>query len=290
MAIDTGAESASALEKQPADGPLTGVRVIAVEHFVAGPYASMWMADHGAQVIKIETPQSGDGARMVGPFGSQNGEERSLGLVRSNRNKQSISLNLKTPEGAEIFERLLAVSDVLLENLRPKAMERLGFGWGRLQEINPRLIYTTISGFGHDDLLPGPFSPWPAFDSIVQGITGLMFRPERENPAPVYLGFPLTDIFAGSLAFGGTMMALHRRATTGRGQRIDIAMYDGAVALNELAIATTERAGHPAAGGCAFPGLSVRLVSRVRRIPRDRRARRAYLGALLRRDRPPRAP
>jgi len=235
------------------DLALDGVRVLAVEHFVAGPYASMWLADHGAEVIKIEPPGSGEQAREVGPFAeAADGESRSLGLVRSNRNKLSITLDLKRPEGADLFKRLVAKTDVVLENLRADSMNKLGLGYSVLREINPQLIYTSVSGFGHDDVFPGPLVSWPAFDVIVQAMSGLMFRPEREGPRPVYLGFPLADLFAGALGFAGTVQALYQRTRTGEGQHVDIAMYDGGVVLNELALATRGTLGEVPDSGTHF--------------------------------------
>lgn len=232
---------------------LEGVRVLAVEHFVAGPYASMWLADHGAQVIKIEPPGDGEQAREVGPFKeTPEGESRSLGLVRSNRNKLSLTLNLKEPEGAALFKRLVQKADVVLENLRADSMEKLGLGYPVLRGVNPRLIYTSVSGFGHDDVLPGPYVSWPAFDVIVQAMSGIMLRPERQGPRPVYLGFPLADLFAGALAYAGTLQALYQRTFTDEGQHVDIAMYDGGIVLNELALATREALGQLPDSGIHF--------------------------------------
>lgn len=237
-------------EPRPA---LEGVRVLAVEHFVAGPYASLWLADHGAQVIKIEPPGKGDQAREVGPFReTPDGESRSLGLIRSNRNKLSLTLDLKTPEGVDVFKRLVEHSDVVLENLRADSMKRLGLDYPVLKAVNPRLIYTSVSGFGHDDVLPSPCVSWPAFDVIVQAMSGLMFRPERTGPRPVYLGFPLADLFAGALAYAGTVQALYQRTVTGEGQHVDIAMYDGGVVLNELAVATRDAVGQVPDSGVHF--------------------------------------
>jgi CoA:oxalate CoA-transferase len=232
---------------------LEGVRVLAVEHFVAGPYASMWLGDHGAEVIKIEPPGSGEQAREVGPFKeTEDGESRSLGLIRSNRNKRSITLNLKDPDGAELFKRLVEHTDVVLENLRADSMAKLGLAYPVLKEVNPRLIYVSVSGFGHDDVLPSPYVSWPAFDVIVQALSGLMMRPERDSARPVYLGFPLADLFAGALAYAGTVQALYQRTRTGEGQHVDIAMYDGGVVLNELAVATRDATGELPDSGVHF--------------------------------------
>ena len=213
----------------------------------------MWLADHGAQVIKIEPPRSGEQAREVGPFKSTpSGESRSLGLVRSNRNKLSVTLDLKQGAGAELFKRLVATADVVLENLRADSMEKLGLGYPVLRDVNPRLIYTSVSGFGHSDVLPSPYVQWPAFDVIVQAMAGIMLRPERSSPRPVYLGFPLADLFAGALAYAGTVQALFQRNRTGEGQHVDIAMYDGGIVLNELALATREALGEVPDSGTHF--------------------------------------
>lgn len=214
---------------------LEGIRVLSVECFIAGPTASMWLADMGAEVIKIEQPGSGDPARLLEPS-KQNGERRSLALLRPNRNKKSLTLDLKQPAGAELFEQLLKTADVLIDNLRPDALERLGFTWERLHAINPRLIYTAISGFGRKETSNGPFQDWPAFDIIGQAMAGLMQRPERNTTDPAYLGFPLADIQLGIVAATGTLQALFQRTRTGVGQMIDIAMYDTALVMNELAI------------------------------------------------------
>lgn len=214
---------------------LEGIRVLSLECFIAGPTASMWLADMGAEVIKIEQPGSGDPARLLEPS-KNNGERRSLALLRPNRNKKSLTLDLKQAEGAALFEQLLRKADVLIDNLRPDALEKLGFTWERLHQINPQLIYTAISGFGRKETSNGPFQDWPAFDIVGQAMAGLMQRPERSTTDPAYLGFPLADIQVGIVAATGTLQALFQRTRTGLGQMIDIAMYDAALVMNELAI------------------------------------------------------
>ena len=215
--------------------PLAGIRILALEGFIAGPYASMWLADMGAEVIKVEEPGTGDPARSLPPLRGED-DPRSLALLRANRNKKSVTLNLKTEQGIALFERLLATADVVIENLRPDALERLGLTYERMRTINPRIIYTSISGLGHKDLMPGPYTDWPAFDVIGHAMAGLMFRPERSDPRPAYLGFPVGDLYAATVAVSGTLQALFQRVTTGVGQRVDIAMYDASVVLNELAL------------------------------------------------------
>jgi CoA:oxalate CoA-transferase len=230
--------------------PLAGVRVLAVEGFIAGPYASMWLADMGAEVIKIEEPGVGDPARALPPIRHVGGRAHSLSLLRANRNKKSVTLDLKHPQGLALFDKLVASSDVVIENLRPDAFDKLGLTYERMAAINPRLIYTSVSGFGHRDLLPGPFTDLPAFDVIAQAMAGLMGRPEGAEQHPVYVGFPLADLYASTVAVCGTLQALFHRTVTGVGQRVDIAMYDAALVLNELALVMEH-----ATGVVAKPGL-----------------------------------
>ena len=234
----------------PRTRALAGIRVLAVEGFIAGPYASMWLADMGAEVIKIEEPRVGDAGRSLPPTKGDAANPRSLSLFRANRNKKSLTLDLKRPEGLAIFEKLVAQSDVVIENLRPDAFDKLGLTYERLAAINPRIIYTSISGFGHQDLMPGPYTDWPAFDVIAQAMAGLMGRPEGAEERPVYVGFPLADLYASTVAVCGTLQALFHRTVTGQGQRVDIAMYDSSLVLNELALVMEN-----ATGVTAKPGL-----------------------------------
>lgn len=229
--------------------PLQGIRVLAVEGFIAGPYATMWLADMGAEVIKVEPPGTGEPARSLPPIRGEGEAARSFALMRANRNKKSLALDLKTPEGLAVLEALVNRSDVLVDNLRPGALERLGLPWARLRVLNPRLIYTTISGFGHADLMPGPYTERPAFDVVGQAMGGLMLRPERDHDRPVYLGFPVADLHTATVAVCGTLQALYQRTSTGVGQRVDVAMYDSTLVLNELALHLQTLLGvKPAAG------------------------------------------
>jgi len=148
-----------------------------------------------------------------------------------------VTLDLKHPEGKRIFKSLAAQADVVLENLRPNVMDRLGLGYAELSKANPRLIYGAISGFGHDDIQPSPFGNLPAFDIVGQAMSGLMYRPERTGDRPTYLGFSLADIQCGNLALHGVMLALLHRERTGRGKKIDISMYDASLVLNEISVA-----------------------------------------------------
>jgi CoA:oxalate CoA-transferase len=218
--------------------PLQGIRVLAVENFLAGPYCSMWLADAGAEVVKIEVPGSGDMARRTSPVKPDaDGTPQGLSFLRSNRNKKSVTLDLKHPDGIDTFKELAAKADVLVENLRPGVMARLGLGYEVLRQINPRLVYVAISGFGQSDILPSPFKDNPAFDIIGQALSGLMYRPERQGDRPVYLGFSLADVQAGILGAYGTMLALMQRMMTGEGQLVDISLYDSCLILNEISVA-----------------------------------------------------
>lgn len=230
--------------------PLDGIRVLAVENFMAGPVASMWLADAGAEVVKIERPGSGDQARSLAPYKELDGQRYSIAFNRANRNKQSVTLDLKTPEGHDIFLQLVAEADVLLENLNPTAMTGLGFGYEDMKAVNPRLIYASVSGFGRDDHLPSPYGNRAAFDIVGQAMSGLMLRPAGAEVEPVYLGFPLADLYAASLAVTGIYQALFARERTGTGAHIDISLVDASILLNELGIAL-----YSATGQMPSPGL-----------------------------------
>ena len=222
--------------KTAAPGPLSGVRVLAIENFLAGPYGSMLLADFGADVIKVEPP-GGDGYRHATPNYENDHGKMSYSFLRVNRNKRSVILDLKTELGREDFLRLVDEADVVWENLRPGAMVKLGLGWEVLRARNPKLIYATISGFGHGDVLPpGPHTQMPAFDIVAQAMSGMMTRVGEEGQAPLYMGAPLADHLAGVMAAFGVTLALRTVEQTGIGQRVDIAMYDVMVSINEQSI------------------------------------------------------
>jgi CoA:oxalate CoA-transferase len=209
-------------------GPLSGITVVDLTRVLAGPYCTMVLADLGARVIKIETPGSGDDSRRYGPF--VNG--KSAYFMAMNRGKESIALDLKAPADREIFERLLERGDVLVENFRPGAMERLGYGWETLHARYPRLIYAAASGFGHS----GPYAPKPAYDMVVQGMGGIMSITGQPGGPPTRVGASIGDITAGLFAGIGIASALHHRHASGKGMKIDVAMLDCQVAILENAI------------------------------------------------------
>ncbi|WP_322062684.1 CoA transferase [Paraburkholderia sp. J63] len=237
--------------------PLAGIRVLAVENFIAAPFATMWLADAGAEVVKIETREGGDFSRSTSPVKpGVDGKPSGLAFLRTNRNKKSVTLDLKHAEGKRIFKALAGEADVVIENLRPNVMDRLGLGYAELSALNPRLIYGAISGFGHDDIAPGPFGDFPAFDIVGQAMSGLMYRPERSGDRPTYLGFSLADIECGVLALYGVVLALLHRERTGKGKKVDIAMYDASLMLNEISIAmysATKRTSPPGVHAVTAP-------------------------------------
>lgn len=195
----------------------------------------MLMADLGAEVIKVEPP-GGEVYRRSGPTAGTVGGGKSLNSVRFSRRKQSIVVDLKKPGGCEVLRDLVAASDVLIENFRPGVLRRLGFGPDALSELNPRLIYASISGYGHDDILSASRSNLPAYALVVEALAGLTYLAGEEDSAPYWMGFAMADILAGVLALTGVTTALYDRERTGRGGRVDIAMADGALLMNDLAL------------------------------------------------------
>lgn len=208
---------------------LQGLRVLDLTRVLAGPYASMVLADLGAEVIKIENPEGGDDARGYGPF--LNGE--SVYFMSINRNKKSLSLNLKSEKGKEIFRQLVKEADIVLENFRPGTMEKLGLGYEELEKVNPRIIYAASSGFGHT----GPYSQKAAYDLIVQGMGGIMSLTGFQDGPPTRVGASIGDITSGLFTVIGILAALHKRKETDQGQKVDVAMLDCQVAILENAIA-----------------------------------------------------
>ncbi len=211
--------------------PLEGLRVLDATHIVAGPYCAMILADMGAEVIKIERPGAGDRARSNTPFvNGTDGEKVSARYLGVNRNKKSVTIDLRNPRCKEAFEKMLKVSDVLLDNWGPGAMRRLGFGWDRLSEINPGLVYATITGYGDGEGLRGPYSDWPANNPCVQGMGGWMEMTGPPGSAPQMVGDNIGDSVPGVWTALGIMMALESKRKTGSGQHVDMAMYDCMVA------------------------------------------------------------
>ncbi len=209
--------------------PLAGLTVIDLTRVLAGPVCTQMLADLGARVIKVEQPGRGDDARAVGPFI----DGVSAYFMSVNRNKESIALDLKDEYDRAIFERLLARADVLVENYRPGTMEKLGYGWDVLHARFPRLVFTSVSGFGQT----GPYSGFPAYDMVVQAMSGMMSVTGQEGGGPCRVGVSIGDLGAGLYAVIGTQSALMQRASTGQGSRVDVSMLDCQVALLENAVA-----------------------------------------------------
>jgi crotonobetainyl-CoA:carnitine CoA-transferase CaiB-like acyl-CoA transferase len=203
--------------------PLDGIRVLEVGNYMAGPFCGMQLADLGADVVKIEDPRGGDLSRRLEPI--VDGE--SGNFVRLNRGKRSVALDLKQEAGAEIFRSLAARADVIVENLRPGTMRDLGLEPQALLDANPRLIYTAVTGWGLD----GPYADRPALDIIVQAMSGLMSVTGEEGGAPVKVGVSISDLAAGLYATIGILAALGVRERDGRGQLVDISMYESSVSL-----------------------------------------------------------
>lgn len=215
--------------KSGVDGPLSGVTVLDLTRVLAGPYCTMVLSDLGARVIKVERPETGDDSRAYGPFL----KGQSAYFASLNRGKESIALDLKRDDDRKIFEKLVAQSDVLVENYRPGTMEKLGYGWDALHERYPKLIYAAASGFGHS----GPYRTRAAYDMVVQAMGGIMSVTGHPGQPPVRVGTSVGDITAGLFTAIGVNAALLHRATTGDATKVDVSMLDCQVAILENAIA-----------------------------------------------------
>ncbi len=233
----------------PASGPLSGVLVVDLTRVLAGPYCTMVLADLGARVIKVEAPGRGDDARRIGPFV----EGRSAYFMSLNRGKESIALDLKDVSDRNVFERLLARADVLVENFRPGALARLGFGWDALHARFPRLILASTSGFGQT----GPYASRPAYDIIVQAMGGIMSLTGHPGAPPTRVGTSIGDIAAGLFTVIGVQSALYERERSRAGMHVDVSMLDAQVAILENAIARLAATGRaPTPLGSRHPSIA----------------------------------
>jgi CoA:oxalate CoA-transferase len=209
-------------------GPLSGITVVDLTRVLAGPFCTLILGDLGARVIKVEQPDGGDLARSLGPwFNGKSGY-----LLSLNRGKESIALDLKNADDLAILHRLLARADVLVENFRPGVMAKLGLGWDDLHPRYPRLVYAATSGFGHT----GPYAHRAAFDLVAQAMGGVMSITGHPGNPPTRVGTSIGDLAAGVFTAVGINAALVRRATTGEGMKVDVAMLDCQVALSENAL------------------------------------------------------
>jgi CoA:oxalate CoA-transferase len=209
-------------------GPLSGITVVDLTRVLAGPFCTMLMAELGARVIKVEPPGKGDDSRQYGPF--VNGRPCYFGSV--NRDKESIALDLKAPRDREIFERLLEKADVIAENFRPGVMEKLGYGWETLRARYPRLIYVATSGYGHS----GPDTQRPAYDMVIQGLSGMMSVTGEPDGGPCRVGISIADVGSGIYSAVAVNAALLHRERTGEATKVDVAMFDCLLAMLESVV------------------------------------------------------
>lgn len=217
--------------------PLDGVRILDFTRVLAGPLSTALLADLGAEVVKIEPPQ-GDDYRAIGPM--SNGESALFTVM--NRNKQSLVLDLKHPEAVALVHEMAASADVVVENFRPGVAERLGIGPAQLRALNPRLVYVSVSGFGQT----GPLAHRPAYDIIVQAMSGLMEATGEPDGAPTVVGEAVSDVVAGLFASWATLAALLQARATGQGQQVDVAMFDTTLSFLATSVARYLFTGRPA--------------------------------------------
>src|SRR5262245_8411769 len=230
-------------------GPLSGITIIDLSRILAGPYCTLLLAELGARVIKVEPPGQGDDARQYGPF--KNGKSTYFASV--NRGKESISLDLKSPAGRDVFERLLDKADALVENFRPGTMEKLGYGWETLRSRYPNLVYAAASGFGHT----GPYSHYPAYDMVVQGLGGVMSITGHPGMPPTRIGTSIGDLAGGLYTAVALNAALLHRERTGEATKVDVALFDCQLALLENAIMRYTTTGEiPGPLGARHPSIT----------------------------------
>ena len=233
--------------------PLDGIRVIELARILAGPWAGQTLADLGADVIKVEAPEGDDTRRWGPPFLTHEGEEAAAYFHATNRGKRGITCDFRTPEGQEVVRRLVADADVVIENFKVGGLAKYGLDWESLRQVNPRLIYCSITGFGQT----GPYAHRAGYDFIIQGMAGLMSVTGEPDGQPQKVGVAVTDVFTGVYAATAILAALVQRGRTGEGQRIDMALMDVATsimanqAMNYLATGVS-----PKKMGNAHPNLA----------------------------------
>src|SRR5438876_1282177 len=230
-------------------GPLSGITIVDLSRILAGPYCTLLMAELGARVIKVEVPQTGDDARQYGPFKAG----KSTYFASVNRGKESIALDLKSAADREIFERLLDKADALVENFRPGTMEKLGYGWEALHPRYPRLVYAAASGFGHT----GPYSHYPAYDMVVQGLGGIMSITGHPGMPLTRVGTSIGALAGGLYTAVALNAALMHRERTGEATKIDVALFDCQLALLENAVMRYTTTGEiPGPMGARHPSIT----------------------------------
>ncbi len=217
-------------------GILEGIRVLDFSRMLSGPYATMLLADHGAEVIKIESVE-GDSSRRSGPFKEDDVKKNWSGyFISLNRNKKSISLNLKNRDDIAFLKKLIEKSDVLVENFRPGVMNRLGLSFDEVSEINPKIVYGSISGFGSKVFGESPYQSWPSYDVVAQAMGGLISLTGYDEKTPLKVGPGIADIFSGSLLSFGLLASILKSRDTGTAQFVEVAMYDAIISMCERAI------------------------------------------------------
>jgi len=232
--------------------PLEGLRIVELARVLAGPWAGQTFADLGAEVIKIESPRGDDTRNWGPPFVEREGDRSAAYYHSANRGKKSVALDLKTDAGREALKGIVRGADALIENFKTGSLDRLGVGWDVLSEVNPRLVWCSITGFGHT----GPYAARSGYDYIIQGMSGLMSVTGEPDGQPMKAGIAITDLFTGLYGVIAMQAALAQRDRTGRGQKIDLSLLDTAVAvtsnqgMNYLATGTP-----PGRLGNAHPNL-----------------------------------
>lgn len=218
-------------------GPLDDIRVIELGQLIAGPYCGQVLADFGAEVVKVEPPRTGDVMRQ---WGREDDKGRGLWWPVIARNKQSVTIDLRQPEGQELIRRMVQEADILIENFRPGTMERWNLGWEDLKKINPQLIMVRVTGFGQT----GPYADRAGFASVCEAMGGLRYISGYPDRPPVRVGISLGDTLAGTNAALGALVALHHRERTGEGQVVDSSIYESVLGVMESLIPEYAKAGH----------------------------------------------
>ena len=231
-------------------GPLEGTRVVELGQLIAGPFCGQLLADFGAEVVKIEPPGTGDAMRQWGRT-DENGNSVWWPVIA--RNKKSITLDLRKPEGQEVLKELARSADILIENFRPGTMERWGLGWEALSEVNPRLIMVRITGFGQT----GPYSQRAGFASVCEAMAGFRFISGYPDRPPVRVGISLGDSLAGINGTLGALLALQHRERTGRGQVVDASIFESVLSVMESLVSEYDKIGYVRERfGSALPGIA----------------------------------
>lgn len=239
-------------------GPLDGLKVLDFTQALAGPFCTMLLGDQGAEIIKVEAPGRGDGTRTMVPFPPEITDRRPFGgyFQSVNRNKESLVVDLKSEEGIALIKRMIPQVDVVVENFRSGVMDRLGLSYETLREINPKLVYAAVRGFGDPRTGDSPYSDWPAYDVIAQAMGGMMSITGPVDGEPTKVGPGIGDLIPATLTAFGIMSAVYHANKTGEGQFLDVAMYDAILAFCERIVPQYSYTGEvPGLEGNAHPTL-----------------------------------